>query len=128
MSSDENHLECRVALTRAPVGRKLIAPCGCTGSQEWVLFAELNRLRRRDPSQWLTCQTCQQKYDYSVIQSNCGIYGGLLSAVLDSKWIPRSVLGTIALLMMFILPVKETILRILTCKMLWQSVISLYTL
>jgi hypothetical protein len=54
LSREDNNLECRVALGRAPVGKKLIAPCGCTGSQEWVQFAELNRLRRREPLQWIT--------------------------------------------------------------------------
>lgn len=127
VSTEDNNLECRVALTRAPIGRKLIAPCGCTGSQEWVQFAELNRLRRRDPSQWVTCQTCQQKYDYSVIQANGGIYGGLLSTILDNKLIPRSFLGVVSLLLMVVLPVKDFLLRILTSKLLWQSVLFLYT-
>jgi len=122
ISTDDNNLECRVALTRAPRGRKLIAPCGCTGSAEWIQFAELNRLRRREPSQWVTCQTCQQKYDYSVIQASAGVYGGMLSTILDNKYIPRTAFVILAALTVFILPVKDFILRLLTSRVIWQSV------
>lgn len=56
LSDETNDIECRVALERAPIGSKCIAPCGCTGSQQWIQFAVLNRMRRSDPSQWMTCQ------------------------------------------------------------------------
>lgn len=56
LSEDTNEIECRVALERAPIGSKCIAPCGCTGSQQWIQFAVLNRMRRSEPSQWTTCQ------------------------------------------------------------------------
>lgn len=64
MSRKNNTIECRVALGRAPLGSKLIAPCGCTGSSRWIQFSELNRLRRKDPDQWKACPTCMQRYDY----------------------------------------------------------------
>ena len=56
LSDDSNDIECRVALERAPIGSKCIAPCGCTGSQQWIQFAVLNRMRRSEPSQWMVCQ------------------------------------------------------------------------
>jgi hypothetical protein len=56
LSHELNNIECRVALERAPLGSKCIAPCGCTGSQQWIQFAVLNRMRRSEPSQWTVCQ------------------------------------------------------------------------
>ena len=56
LSDESNEIECRVALERAPIGSKCIAPCGCTGSQQWIQFAVLNRMRRSEPSQWTICQ------------------------------------------------------------------------
>jgi len=34
LSSDDNNIECRISLGRVALGRKAVAPCGCTGSQE----------------------------------------------------------------------------------------------
>jgi hypothetical protein len=56
LSDETNDIECRVALEKAPIGSKCIAPCGCTGSQQWIQFSVLNRMRRSEPSQWMTCQ------------------------------------------------------------------------
>ena len=56
LSDESNEIECRIALERAPIGSKCIAPCGCTGSQQWIQFAVLNRMRRSEPSQWMVCQ------------------------------------------------------------------------
>jgi hypothetical protein len=38
-----------------------------------VQFSELNRMRRRDPSHWIICQTCLQRFDYDTLQ----VHGGL---------------------------------------------------
>ena len=122
LSTSENNLECRVALGRAPKGRKLIAPCGCTGSQQWVQFAELNRLRRREPSQWITCQTCQQKYDYSLIKEYGGVWGNLLSICLDNKQVLRAIVGTFIVLISMTFPIASWMLRCLTSRALWQLV------
>ena len=51
-STPSNSGECRISLGRAPA-ETCVAPCGCTGSQKWVQFSQLNRLRRKDPSQWI---------------------------------------------------------------------------
>jgi len=62
----DNNVECRISLGTAPIGSILVSPCGCLGSQKWIQFSELNNLRRKDPSQWSVCQTCQQKFDYEI--------------------------------------------------------------
>ena len=122
LSTELNNLECRVALGRAPVGRKLIAPCSCSGSQEWIQFSEFNRLRRKDPSQWIVCQTCQQKYEYDVINLNGGVIGNLITSILDHKNLLRSITGIFVLSFSQILPTKTFILRLITSRVAWQSV------
>lgn len=121
LSTQESDFECRVTLGKPPLGRKLIAPCGCTGSQEWVQFAELNRLRRKEPSQWVICQTCLQKYDYGPIHENGGVLGNVLSHILDNTKILRTAAVVVASAIVFILPVNKGIMRIVTSGALWQS-------
>jgi len=122
ISTTEKPIECRVTLQNAPVGSKLIAPCGCIGSQQWIQFAEFNRLRRKEPSQWASCQTCQQKFKYNFIQSYGGVSGNILALVLDNKVIIRSVLFLVSSLVLTVLSFKSLALRIFTSKVLWQSV------
>ena len=66
VSTSDNNVECRISLGRAPLGAVCVSPCGCVGSQKWIQFRELNTLRRKDPSQWAVCQTCQQKIEYDI--------------------------------------------------------------
>ena len=121
LSTEDNDFECRVTLGKAPVGRKLIAPCGCTGSQEWIQFAELNRLRRKEPDQWVTCQTCQQKYDYAPIHENGSVLGNIISHVLDNTKILRTAAAVVASAIVFNAPVNIGVMRIFTSKAFWQS-------
>lgn len=94
LSTTSNNLECRVALGRAPIGRKCVSPCGCTGSQQWIQFSELNHLRRKEPAQWTKCQTCQQTFDYSMISSHGGVAGNIVSLLLDNvKFLRLSLIG-----------------------------------
>ncbi len=72
-STPENPLECRISLGKVEYGRKCIAPCACTGSQQWITFAEFNRLRRKEPTQWNICRTCQQKIEVGELQNYSGI-------------------------------------------------------
>lgn len=121
LSAEDSDIECRVTLGKAPLGRKLIAPCGCTGSQEWVQFAELNRLRRKEPNQWVTCQTCQQKYEYGPIHQYGGVLGNVLSHALDNVKVLRSAAAVVASAIAFILPIKSWMMRLLTSGAFWQS-------
>jgi hypothetical protein len=96
LSREDSPIECRVTLQQAPVGSKCIAPCGCTGSQQWITFSEFNRLRRLEPSQWISCQTCQQQFDYSLIRKYGGITGNAVTAILDNTNILRALLTVVA--------------------------------
>ena len=95
LSTSKNNYDCRISFDKVlthsliycinylltytfkvPIGHKCIAPCGCTGSGKWIQFSELNRLRRKEPLQWITCQTCQQKFNYNSLMVYGGIQGG----------------------------------------------------
>ena len=120
LSTEENNLECRVSLSRAALGAKVIAPCRCSGSQEWVQFSELNRLRRRDPQQWTVCPTCRAKFDFSIVYEHGGVQGNLISALLDKPVIVRSVVFVTLTAAAVALRVDLLVMRFLTSKMFWD--------
>lgn len=119
LSSEDSDYECRISLGKAGTGKKVVAPCGCTGSQEWVQFSELNRMRRRDPSQWVVCQTCQQRFDYGSLQQYGGLPGNLISSVLDHRAVLRSA-SAVTLLTTLVLSSGLT-RRFLTSQLLWKQ-------
>ena len=120
LSEESNNIECRVALERAPIGSKCIAPCGCSGSQKWIQFSVLNRMRRTDPSQWKTCQTCQQQFDYSGFLAYGGELGNIISLVLDNPVILRSTLGGVAAIAMWEGTVGRLSMRLLMSRFFWN--------
>jgi hypothetical protein len=123
MSTEENEVECRISLDRIDVGRKAIAPCGCVGSQRWIQFSEFNRLRRKEPSKWVTCQTCQQKFDYSIISEQpVDVKTALLSTMLDKPVIVRSILAVSVIVASLVLSADKAFLRLLTSTFFWQRV------
>lgn len=121
VSTPENNLECRISLGRAPIGRKCVSPCGCTGSQQWIQFAELNRLRRKEPSQWAKCQTCQQTFDYSMISQHGGVTGNVISAMLDNVTLLRGALATTLSALAVTFSFNKLALRFLVSRALWQQ-------
>lgn len=122
LSTGENDMECRISLDKVEIGKKCIAPCGCTGSQQWIQFSEFNRLRRKEPSQWVTCQTCQQNFDYSAIAVNSGsISANMVSVLLDNPNYLRTSAATFSFVMGYILSVDKLALRFLTSKLFWQA-------
>ena len=127
MSTEENEVECRISLDRVDVGKKCIAPCGCVGSQRWIQFSEFNRLRRKEPSKWVQCQTCQQKFDYSIISEQpIDVKTAILSTMLDKPVIIRSILAVSVLVTSLLLSADKAILRLLTSTFFWQRV-SIFT-
>lgn len=135
LSSEDNDITCRISLTRVPLGRKCkpclssaphhrsgVAPCGCSGSQEWVQFSELNRLRRLEPSQWTVCQTCRRRFDYGAVQMYGGVLGNLVSLALDHVSAVRA--GAMVLLAVLgsLCRVGSLALRVATSTALWQLV------
>jgi len=118
----ENSVECRVALGPAPVESKCVAPCGCTGSQKWVQFSELNRLRRKDPMQWNTCRTCQQRFEYDLFTNYGGLKANLIGYLLDNRVIMRSTLGLICIALLSAAKFPLLVSRVLTSQSMWQQV------
>jgi len=121
MSTSDNVIDCRVSLERIPLGSKCLAPCGCTGSQKWIQFSVLNKLRRNDPSQWKICRTCQKPFDYTPISIYGGVNGNLLSLILDNKAILRASLGVFFVLFSVVCNLSLLIKRLLVSKLLWNS-------
>lgn len=122
VSTEENDVECRISLGRAPIGSKCIAPCGCSGSQKWVQFSEFNRLRRKDPSQWQTCKTCQQRFEAELFSVYGGVEANIIGYALDNRTLLRGAAGAILALFMYTISAPMLISRILTSRLVWQSV------
>jgi len=123
MSTKDKEVECRISLGSAPEGAKCVAPCGCTGSQKWVQFAELNKLRRKDPSQWQVCRTCQQSFDYSMFTVYGGLPANLVGYLLDHMSLIRVSIAVGVGIVCCTMRVESWISRVLTSKALWQKVI-----
>jgi hypothetical protein len=124
VSTEENPVECRIALGKAPAGAMCVAPCGCTGSQKWVQFAELNRLRRKEPDQWQVCRTCQQRFEYELFDAYGNLATGVLGFALDHRGIVR---GSLMLALGAILPllsIHRWVARVLTSRALWMKVVA----
>jgi hypothetical protein len=114
-------MECRVSLGRAPIGSKCLAPCGCIGSQQWIQFSVLNRLRRKDPEQWQYCQTCQQKFNYDILYKHGGVYGNLLSYFLDNLKTFRPLIFIFGLMVLKIVQFDSLVKRFLVSKLFWSQ-------
>jgi hypothetical protein len=122
-STEDNEVECRISLDRVDFGRKCIAPCGCVGSQRWIQFSEFNRLRRKEPTKWVTCQTCQQPFDYSIInQQPVDMKTVVLTTMLDKSVIVRSVMALMVAMASYIFSVDKLLLRLVTSRFFWQRV------
>jgi len=121
LSTKLNNLECRIALGRAPLGRVCVSPCGCTGSQQWIQFSELNRLRRKEPSQWTKCQTCQQAFDYSIISTHGGVTGNAVSLLLDNVKYLRASIVIATLILGYAASANMLVMRFLTSRWFWQQ-------
>ena len=128
VSTEENEVECRISLDRVEIGKKCIAPCGCVGSQRWIQFNEFNRLRRKEPSKWITCQTCLQNFDYSILNGHTSdVKTHVVSTLLDKPVILRSVLGLTALALSTIFRLDQLMLRLLTSRFFWQRVSEIFS-
>lgn len=121
-SLPDNHIECRVTLDRVPFGRKCVAPCQCTGSQKWVQFAVLNKLRRKDAQAWVTCPTCRTPYRYDLLLAQSDFKSSLLSTALDNISVVRSVVAGVVVISALKMGVHHLLLRFLLSRSFWQQV------
>lgn len=124
-SLPDNQIECRVTLDRVPFGRKCVAPCQCTGSQKWVQFAVLNKLRRKDAQAWVTCPTCRTPYRYDLLLAQSDFKSSLLSTALDNISVVRSVVAGVVVLSALKMGAHHLLLRFLLSRSFWQQVMSL---
>ena len=120
VSSLQNPIDCRVTLGKAPIGAKCVAPCGCSGSQKWIQFLVLNKLRRRDPDQWKVCRTCQQPFDYSVVQKYGSVGGNILTLLLDNVALLRILSFTLISALLFATDSYTWLLRLITSQSFWR--------
>ncbi|RYY84942.1 hypothetical protein EON63_08260, partial [archaeon] len=122
ISTAEHPIECRITLDTATENSICIAPCGCTGSQKWVQFSVFNKLRRREPKQWKTCQTCRQPYIYDLLQAQSDLEANTLGLLLDHMYIVRAGLLLSALAMSYTLQLPALVQRFLVSRAFWQMV------
>ena len=92
ISTSKNPIECRITLDTATEGSICVAPCSCAGSQKWVELSVFNKLRRKNPSQWLVCQTCKQPYRYDLLQAQSSLEANILGLLLDRPLVVRAAL------------------------------------
>ncbi len=121
-SSEANPIECRVTLNRVSDGTKCVAPCGCTGSQKWMEFSAFNKLRRKDPQQWITCQTCKQPFQYDLFTSYGGTSAALIGFILDYRSLFRGLSVAVVAIAMYIIGVQNWITSLLVSEGFWQMV------
>lgn len=122
ISTDENPIECRISLDVAPDGAICVAPCGCTGSQKWVQFGVLNKLRRKDPQQWKSCPTCRQPYQYQLFTDNAGLSANLLGLALDNLSTLRTISFATFMVLSYLLSVQSLLKKFLVSRFFWQQV------
>lgn len=122
VSTEDHPIECRITLDAAPPGAICVAPCGCSGSQKWVQFSVLNKLRRKEPQQWVTCQTCRQPFRFDLIAAHAGLKANLLATVLDNMNILRIALLALIGAVAYLLSVPAMVQSFLVSRTLWQAV------
>lgn len=121
-STKDNEVICRVTLDKAPIGSKCIAPCSCTGSQKWVQFSVINKLRRKDPKQWSICQTCREPLMFKNFVAFGGLSGSLIAFIMDYLKYVRIAFGIILTLLGYYMSIFGFLKQFLVSKAFWQMV------
>eukprot|EP01039_Chlorochromonas_danica_P003035 gene3035-3311_t len=121
ISTESHPIECRVTLGPAPPGSLCVAPCGCTGSQKWVQFQVLNKLRRKEPNQWTTCPTCRQAFRHDLFLSHANLQANLVGMLLDKISIVRWILFSSCLVIGYLISFPGLIEKFLVSKTFWQA-------
>jgi hypothetical protein len=121
-STMENPVECRISLDKAPPGSKCISPCLCSGSQKWVQFSVINKLRRKDPASWKICQTCRTPYRFDLFTAYSPVSASLIGLMLDQIQIIRGMVFTVAAIFSYLIQLPSLLLGYLVSKSFWQNV------
>eukprot|EP00752_Nemacystus_decipiens_P011033 g9802.t1 len=122
ISTEEKRMDCRMYV-EAEVGKKVVAPCKCKGTQKWISFSALNSERRKEPIKWKNCPTCQGPIDYKLYEAYGGGAGKAVSAVLNNSRATRMAIGFVAgVVALIVSPVVHAIMvRILTSGVFWKN-------
>lgn len=121
-STVNNNIECRISFDRVPLGHKCIAPCQCMGSQKWVQFSVMNKLRRKDPAAWVTCPTCRTPFRYDLFFTHAGIVPSLIGALLDNMAVLRALIAIVTVVLGEIAHIRALIMSYLVSRSFWQLV------
>lgn len=121
-STESYPIECRLTLDFAPPGAKCVAPCSCAGSQKWIQFSVLNKLRRKDPKQWITCPTCREPYKHELFASQGGLKSAVIGMLLERLNIIRGLLFTTFLIFSYVVSLPLLFSRYLVSRSFWQMV------
>eukprot|EP00903_Cladosiphon_okamuranus_P005559 g5535.t1 len=122
ISTEERRMDCRMYV-EAEVGKKVVAPCKCKGTQKWISFSALNSERRKEPVKWKNCPTCQGPIDYKLYEAYGGGAGKAVSAVLNNSRATRMAIGLVAgVVALIVSPVVHAVMvRILTSGVFWKN-------
>lgn len=122
ISTEERRMDCRMYV-EAEVGKKVVAPCKCKGTQKWISFSALNSERRKEATKWKHCPTCQGPIDYKLYEAYGGGVGKAVSAVLNNVGATRAALGVLAGIVFLVMsPMLHVLMvRVLTSGILWQN-------
>jgi hypothetical protein len=125
-SRSDNDIECRITLGKAPIGARCISPCSCTGSQKWVQFSVLNRLRRKIPSEWKTCQTCREPYKYHLFTRYGNLHTEILRLLLDKRTVLRGILALFVVALLHGIDLPAILMKVTLSKFVWEQVTILH--
>eukprot|EP00904_Undaria_pinnatifida_P013179 jgi/Undpi1/8992/HiC_scaffold_26.g11453.m1 len=122
ISTEERRMDCRMYV-EAEVGKKVVAPCKCKGTQKWISFSALNSERRKEAAKWKNCPTCQGPIDYKLYEAYGGGVGKAVTAVLNNVGATRAAIGVLAGIALLVMsPVLHVLMvRVLTSGLLWQN-------
>ncbi|CAM9227215.1 unnamed protein product [Hapterophycus canaliculatus] len=122
MSTEDRRMDCRMYV-EAEVGRKVVAPCKCKGTQKWITFSALNSERRKEAAKWKNCPTCQGPIDYKLYEAYGGGVGKAVSAVLNNPRGTRYAIGALATLALWIVSplLHALVVRVMTSGVLWKN-------
>ncbi|CAM9862592.1 unnamed protein product [Ectocarpus fasciculatus] len=122
VSTEERRMDCRMYV-EAEVGKKVVAPCKCKGTQKWISFSALNSERRKEATKWKNCPTCQGPIDYTLYEAYGGGAGKAVSAVLNNARATRIAIGVLATMVLWLFSplLHVLIVRVLTSGVLWKN-------
>ncbi|CBJ27241.1 conserved unknown protein [Ectocarpus siliculosus] len=122
VSTEERRMDCRMYV-EAEVGKKVVAPCKCKGTQKWISFSALNSERRKEAAKWKNCPTCQGPIDYALYEAYGGGAGKAVSAILNNSRATRVAIGVLATMVLWLLSplLHVLIVRVLTSGVLWKN-------